>query len=134
MAELSKSGRSTGESAGSAGTRPAASGMVTVSTAKGRIAERMRGKASSNSSMGHGRWRGPPAGGRSIAGGGEQGLFEGRDAFAHFVQRRHAKRFHAEGDGDLANFVGAGPLDDQSTNLIRHGHHLDDGAAAGVTG
>src|SRR5437588_8189892 len=83
-----------------------------------------------------GRWTpAPPCEtGSLVTGSGDQRLFERRGAFAHFVQRRHAQCLHAERDGDLANFMRAGPLDDELANLVGHGHHLDDGDAAGVAG
>ena len=44
------------------------------------------------------------------------------------------KRFHALLDGELADFLRAGALDDQFADFIGHGHGFDDGQAAGVAG
>src|SRR5436190_12243337 len=71
---------------------------------------------------------------RSVAGGDDQRLFERGDAFADFFERDHAERFHSQRDGDLADFVRAGPLNDEPADVVGHAHGFNDGQASGVTG
>src|SRR6266581_2751878 len=73
-------------------------------------------------------------GGRSVAGGDDQRLFERGDAFADFFERDHTERFHAQRDGYLADLVGAGPLNDEPTDVVGHAHGFNDGQASGVAG
>src|SRR5438034_2717889 len=69
-----------------------------------------------------------------VAGSDVWRLFERGDAFADFFERDHAELFHSQRDGDLADFVRAGPLNDEPADVVGHAHGFNDGQASGVTG
>src|SRR5881394_2750104 len=122
---------------------------ATVSCSNGRTASRIRFNAASSSSMNKGiqgrLFFGEEAANnavlastelrtRSVAGGNDQRLFERGHAFADFFERDHAECFHAQRDGDFADLVGAGTLDDEPADVISHAHGFNNSQASGVAG
>lgn len=65
-------------------------------------------------------------------GSGEEDLFQGGDPIASAVKGDHTESAHAAGDSDLTDFVGAGALNDEASDLIGDGHGFNDGEASGI--
>ena len=63
-----------------------------------------------------------------------QRLFQRGETFLHAVKRDHAERMHSLADGDFADFARVGARNDELADGIRHGHGLDDGHTARVSG
>src|SRR5688572_5381728 len=96
--------------------RSAPSTRGTSSAGRGWVAARIRSRASSSDNMaghfGQAMLKRESENQRLSAGGDHEGLLERGHTFPHFIERGHAQGFHPLARGNLADFHGAAPGDD----------------------